>query len=191
MNALVINSSARTESSSSRQITKAVAETLAAQGASITERDLNDGIALVNEDWVNAGFTDAAQWTDGMKAQRAVSDKLIAEVKAADTLIIGSPIYNFGIPASLKAWFDQICRAGDTFRYTENGPQGLLEGKKAIIVISSGGVPVDSPVDFATPYLRQVLQFVGITNVQIIAADQQMMQEGQVERALATARDVA
>ena len=191
MGVLVINSSARTESSSSRQITQQVADTLAAKGATVSERDLSAGMDFVSEDWVMAGFTDASEWTDGMQHARSVSDKLIAEVKAADTLVIGSPIYNFGVPAVLKAYFDQICRAGDTFSYTENGPVGLLEGKRAVLVISSGGVPVDSPVDFATPWLRQVLNFIGITDIHVISADQQMTAEGRVDAALEAARAIA
>ena len=87
-------------------------------------------------------------------------------------IVIGSPIYNFGVPAALKAWVDMIARARKTFRYTSEGPEGLLKGKKAYVVIASGGVPVDSPVDFATPYLRHALKFVGITDIDIIAADQ-------------------
>ena len=82
------------------------------------------------------------------------------------------PVYNFGIPAALKAWVDMITRARLTFRYTENGPEGLVNGKKAYIVLASGGVPVDSPVDFATPYMRQALSFIGIDDVDVIAADQ-------------------
>ena len=97
--------------------------------------------------------------------------ELIAELKAADVVVIGAPIYNFGIPAALKAWVDMIARARKTFRYTSEGPEGLLKGKKAYVVIASGGMPVDSDMDFATPYLRQVLGFIGITDVEVIAAD--------------------
>ena len=102
----------------------------------------------------------------------AASDALVEELRGADVVVIGSPIYNFGVPAALKAWVDMIARARLTFRYTPEGPRGLLDGKKAYVVIASGGVPVDSPVDFATPYLRQALRFVGITDVDVIAADQ-------------------
>ena len=84
--------------------------------------------------------------------------------------MIGAPIYNFSVPAVLKAWIDMICRARLTFRYTDTGVEGLLEGKKAYVVVPSGGVPVGSPVDFATPYLRHALGFVGITDVEFIGA---------------------
>jgi len=99
------------------------------------------------------------------------SDELVDELKNADTLVIGVPVYNFSIAATLKAWIDMIARARLTFRYTENGPVGLLEGKKAYLVVATGGVPVGSPMDFATPYLRHALSFVGIIDVEIVAAD--------------------
>ena len=88
-------------------------------------------------------------------------------------LVIGLPLYNFGVPASLKAWVDLVARARVPFRYTETGSEGLLRGKKAYVVVASGGVPVDSPVDFATPYLRHALAFLGITDVEVVAADRQ------------------
>ncbi|MCH8159834.1 MAG: NAD(P)H-dependent oxidoreductase, partial [Proteobacteria bacterium] len=101
----------------------------------------------------------------------AYSDTLVAELQNADVLVIGVSMYNFSITATLKAWIDMIARARLTFRYTENGPQGLLSGKKAYLVVATGGVPVGSPMDFATPYLRHALAFVGITDVEIVAAD--------------------
>jgi len=103
-----------------------------------------------------------------------VSDELIAELQWADIVIIATPIYNFSVPSALKAWIDHVCRAGKTFNYTEAGPKGLLANKQGILVITSGGVPVDSSVDFATPYLRQVLSFIGVTDVQTVSADQQL-----------------
>ncbi|MEO0699174.1 MAG: NAD(P)H-dependent oxidoreductase, partial [Pseudomonadota bacterium] len=90
----------------------------------------------------------------------------------ADTIVIGAPIYNFGVPAAVKAWIDQVARAGITFAYTENGPKGLLEGKRAIIVVASGGTKVGSEIDFAIGYLKFALGFIGITNVELVAADQ-------------------
>ena len=90
-------------------------------------------------------------------------------------MVIGSPIYNFGVPAALKAWIDMIARARKTFHYTDNGPEGLLTGKKAYVLMASGGTEVGSEIDFASGYLRHVLGFIGIDDVTIIAADQQMM----------------
>jgi FMN-dependent NADH-azoreductase len=92
----------------------------------------------------------------------------------ADVLVIGVPVYNFGIPASLKAWVDMIARARLTFRYTESGPVGLLRGKRAVLVVASGGTAVGSEIDFATDYLRHVLGFLGIDDVEIIAANRVM-----------------
>jgi FMN-dependent NADH-azoreductase len=98
-------------------------------------------------------------------------------------LVIGAPIYNFAPPAALKLWIDQIARARETFRYTETGPVGLLTGKRAVIVTASGGTAVGSEIDFATGYLRHILGFVGVTDVEIIAADRTMADDGSVERA--------
>ena len=85
-------------------------------------------------------------------------------------MVIGAPMYNFSVPSTLKAWVDLIARVGVTFNYTENGPKGLLEGKKAYLVVATGGVPVNSAADFATPYLKQVLGFVGIADIEVIDA---------------------
>jgi FMN-dependent NADH-azoreductase len=111
------------------------------------------------------------QRSAAQRAALAESDALVAELAAADLLVIGVPIYNFGVPAALKAWVDMVARARLTFRYTENGPEGLLRGKRAYLVVASGGTAVGSEIDFATGYLRHVLGFLGIEDVQIIAAD--------------------
>ncbi|MGR5236982.1 FMN-dependent NADH-azoreductase [Vibrio alfacsensis] len=100
-----------------------------------------------------------------------LSDTLIEEIKAADTLVIAAPMYNFTVPTQLKNWVDLIARAGVTFKYTENGVQGLIEGKKAIVVTTRGGIHKDSPTDNITPYLRTVLGFVGITEVEFVYAE--------------------
>ena len=94
----------------------------------------------------------------------------MAELQAADTIVIGTPIYNFTSPASLKAWMDLVARPRVTFHYTENGPEGLLSGKKAIIAVASGGVPIGSDMDFLTPHLRHFLGFIGITDVEFVTA---------------------
>ena len=171
---LEVNSSGRTGDSVSRMLTRDIVAALESKHGAIelTRRDLNDGIALVDEDWIGANFTAEEDRSADQRAKLGESDALVAELQNADAIVIGAPVYNFGIPAALKAWVDMITRARLTFRYTENGPEGLLQGKKAYVVITSGGVPVDSPVDFATPYLRQALQFVGISDIEIIAADQ-------------------
>ncbi len=186
---LRIDSSARVEGSYGRVAADALIEKLmhAHPGAAITLRDVGrDSIAHVNADWVAAGFTPDADRTAEHRAALSVSDSLVGEVKAADILVIACPIYNFSVPASLKAWIDQICRAGVTFQYSPTGPIGLLEGKKAYIVITSGGTEMDGPADFATGYLRHVLGFIGITDVTVIASDRLMVDEEAAKaRALA------
>ncbi len=166
---LRIDASARREGSVSRQLTDQIVARL--DGASVTTRDLANGLPLIDEAWVGANFTPAEVRSDDQRAALELSDTLIEELKAADTIVIGLPVYNFGVPASLKAWVDLVARAGVTFRYTETGPEGLLTGKRAILVMASGGVPVGSPMDYATTYMKQVLGFVGITEVEIVAAD--------------------
>jgi FMN-dependent NADH-azoreductase len=169
---LRIDSSARSVGSVTRSLADETIERLAEVGPiTLNSRDVATGLPFVDEDWVSANFTPADARSETHIAKLAFSDSLVTEIKNSDTIIISTPIYNFGIPATLKAWVDMICRAGVTFRYTENGPVGLLEGKRAILLIASGGTAVGSPVDFATPYLKQALAFIGITDVTAIAAD--------------------
>lgn len=179
---LRIDASMRTEGSVSRTLTDAVIQAIGTDTV-ITHDLLASPAPLINEEWITANYTPEDQRNDAQKESLALSDQLITDMQSADTFVIGVPMYNFTVPAALKAWVDQICRAGVTFRYTENGPQGLLENKRAILVIASGGVPVDSPMDFATPYMRQVLAFIGITDVEIIAADSLMSDPNRLDQA--------
>ncbi|WP_085343853.1 FMN-dependent NADH-azoreductase [Vibrio sp. ArtGut-C1] len=117
-----------------------------------------------------------------------LSDTLIEEVKAADTLVIAAPMYNFTIPTQLKNWIDLIARAGVTFKYTENGVQGLIEGKKAIVITTRGGIHKDSPTDNVTPYLRTVLGFVGITDVEFVYAEALNMGEDFAAKGISEAQ---
>ncbi|ELX7526155.1 FMN-dependent NADH-azoreductase [Vibrio parahaemolyticus] len=128
---------------------------------------------------------------DLSQEQQAVvdlSDTLIEEVKAADTLVIAAPMYNFTIPTQLKNWIDLIARAGVTFKYTENGVQGLIEGKKAIVVTTRGGIHKDSPTDNVTPYLRTALGFVGITDVEFVYAEALNMGEDAASKGISEAQ---
>jgi FMN-dependent NADH-azoreductase len=165
---LQIDASARYEGSITRQLTSRIARTL---GGAVTTRDLNTAIPHVDEAWVGANFTPEADRTPEQKEKLALSDELIAEIKSADVLVIGVPVYNFGVPAALKAWIDHVARVGVTFRYTENGPEGLLTGKRAVVALSTGGTPVGSDIDFASGYMKHILGFMGIDDVEIIAAD--------------------
>ncbi|EBA17249.1 (Acyl-carrier protein) phosphodiesterase [Roseobacter sp. SK209-2-6] len=166
---LHIDSSARSESSVTRSLSAEITQKLGA--ARVIRRDLSAPLPLLDEAWVGANFTPADQRTEDQKALLALSDSLIAELKEADTIVIGAPIYNFSVPSTLKAWIDLVARVGVTFQYSETGPKGLLEGKRAIIAVASGGTQAGSDVDFATTYLRHVLGFIGITEVELVAAD--------------------
>ena len=142
------------------------------QGAdTVINRDLaQTSLPIIDEAWVNARLVPADEKSEDDKAILALSDTLVDELKTADTIVIGMPIYNFGMPASLKAWVDLVARPKVTFEYTSDGPRGLLEGKSAIVVYASGGVPMNSPVDFATPHMKTVLGFLGITDVRFVTA---------------------
>lgn len=174
MRVLAVHASGRINGSVSRRLTDDLIDAIEAREGSldVTHRDLADGVGHVDEAWITANFTPDEERSAEQRDRLAESDALVAELEAADVVIIGTPIYNFGVPAALKAWIDMIARARKTFRYTENGPVGLLEGKKAYVVIASGGVALDSAQDFATPYLRHALAFVGIEEIEIIGADQ-------------------
>ena len=166
---LNIQASARHDGSVTRQLSEKV---LASIGADTTiTRDLSEGLPLLNAAWIDANFTPSDDRTDAHRETLALSDDLVDEISRADTLVIGSPVYNFSVAAVLKAWIDQICRIGVTFKYTLDGPVGLLTGKRAIIVVASGGTPVGSDIDYATDFLRHIMGFIGITDISIIAAD--------------------
>lgn len=172
LNILEISAGARSEGSISRMLTADLVDALDSRyGATrIVRRDLAGGLPFVDEAWVAANLTPEEERTGQHRQTLAFSDSLVAELMDADVLVIGAPIYNFSVPATLKAWIDMVARARLTFEYTENGPKGLLKDKKAYVVVPSGGVPVGSPVDFATPYLRHALSFIGITDVEFIGA---------------------
>ncbi|MEO1317204.1 MAG: NAD(P)H-dependent oxidoreductase [Pseudomonadota bacterium] len=169
---LHIDASMRREGSTTRTLSAAVLER---QNATrLIRRDLADGLPLIDETWIGANFTPDEDRTPEQRAALALSEELIGEIEAADTLVIGVPMYNFGVPAAFKAWIDLVTRARRTFKYTETGPVGLLEGKKVFLLVASGGTEVDGAMDYTTPYLRHILGFIGLTDVQVIKADRQM-----------------
>ncbi len=183
-NILRIDASARRTGSVSRDLVSKIIDRIG-PSASVTTRDLAEGMSLIDESWVGANFTPAADRSDEQREKLALSDTLVAEINAADTLVIGLPIYNFGVPAALKAWVDQVARAGVTFQYSEYGPKGLLEGKRAIVAVASGGTEAGSDIDFATGYIRHVLGFIGITDVEFVTADRLMVDaDGTMAKAL-------
>lgn len=175
---LRIDASARTAGSFSRGLTDRIVGRLTSGETSLTRRDIGvNPPSIITEDWVNANFTPDENRTDEQKQILAESDALIAELQNADTLVIGLPMYNFGVPAAFKAWIDQVARARKTFQYTANGPEGLLHGKRAYVLVTSGGTPTGSDIDFVTSYARHVLGFLGIKDVTIITADRLMANE--------------
>lgn len=173
MKILHIDSAITGEASVSRKLTREIVDKLTAAnpGARLAYRDLNEGVPAIDTDWFGAVRMTPRNPTPAQQKLIDVSDAYLAEVKAADVLVIGAPVYNFAIPAQLKNWFDQIARAGLSFRYTEAGPEGLLTGKRAIIAYTAAGTPLGSDLDFASGYLRHMLGFLGITDVEFVAAD--------------------
>lgn len=166
---LHIDASGTTDGSFSRKATAQLVHELAP--TRIIRRDLaTTPLPQVDSTWITSRLVPAADQTDADRASLALSDTLVAEMQAADTIVIGMPIYNFGMPAALKAWIDLMARPKITFAYTEDGPVGLLKDKRAIVAVASGGVAVDSPTDFATPHLRHVLRFVGVDDITVHAA---------------------
>lgn len=173
-NILRVESSIKGEASVSRRLTDRITARLEAAnpGASVTLRDLSKGVPQIDGAWIGAVFTPAEARNADQAKIAAYSDALLAEVRAADILVIALPVYNFGVPAPLKAWIDHLARKGETFTYTAAGPEGLLKGKRAIVALSSDGTKIGSEIDFASGYIRHMLGFFGITDVEFVAADQ-------------------
>jgi len=166
---LHIDASPRADASVTRALSQRIVDRLAPRA--LIRRDLVQPLPLLDQSWIAANFTSPDNRTEDQASILRLSDTLVDELRQSDVVVIGFPIWNFGIPAGLKAWVDLIARAGTTFRYSETGPQGLLEGKRAILAVSSGGTSVGSDIDFATGYMRHVLGFVGIHDMDIVAAD--------------------
>ena len=171
---LVLDSAASGEASVSRALVReAVDAFTAARPTRVVYRDLSrDPVPHLTEATLAGVRGVPASETE--HASRALSDALIAELRAADTIVIGAPMYNFSIPTTLRAWFDHVLRAGETFSYAKSGPKGLLEGKRVIVVESRGGLYSEGPaaaLDFQEPYLRQLLGFMGLTDVTFIRAE--------------------
>ncbi|HQU66748.1 MAG TPA: NAD(P)H-dependent oxidoreductase [Albidovulum sp.] len=179
-NILRVESSIKGEASVSRRLTDRITARLEAAnpGAEVTLRDLSKGVPQIDGAWIGAVFTPAEARNADQAKIAAYSDTLLAEVKAADILVIALPVYNFGVPAPLKAWIDHLARKGETFTYTEAGPEGLLKGKRAIVALSSDGTKIGSEIDFASGYIRHMLGFFGITDVEFVAADQMVFNPG-------------
>ncbi|QPC98154.1 FMN-dependent NADH-azoreductase [Qipengyuania soli] len=175
------------EESVSRSLSSKLVDSLVERnGANVVNRDLaaND-LPFIDAVRFAANLVPLAERSDEQRELAAIADTLIAELQDADTIVFGVPIYNFSVPATVKAWADLVARAGTTFQYTANGPEGLLTGKKVYITTTSGGTPVGSAYDFMTPWLTLFLGFLGITDVEIVAADGIMGADGEAKIASA------
>ena len=180
-----IDCSARKKGSASRNLAKKLLNKIKKPNDEIIYRDLDDEMLFV------AGLTESGmsipenERTEQHKKMFDLSDKLVKELKDSDIIIISTPIYNFGPPATLKAWSDLAARVKSTFKYSSDGKQiGLLDSKKVYLVITSGGTKVDSKDDFLTPWLKHVLNFFGIKNIKVISADQMSIDyEGSIKKA--------
>jgi FMN-dependent NADH-azoreductase len=192
---LHIDSSARYTGSLTRQLSAAYVEQWQAKnaGGNVVQRDLASHILPhITEAMIGAYFTPADQRSTEQQAIIAESDKLVDELIAADTLVIGVPMYNFAPPSAFKAWVDHISRVGRTFSYGANGPTGLLKGKRAIVILSSGGVYSEGPaqpLDFNGTYIRSVLGFLGITDVELITAEGVSMGEEKAKQTVSQAQE--
>jgi FMN-dependent NADH-azoreductase len=159
-----------------------------AAAARIIVRDLaDDPLPHLTGERFTALVTPADQRTDEQARVAAESDTLIAELRSADTVVIGLPMYNFGVPSTLKAYFDHVARAGVTFRYTANGPEGLLQGKRAYVIATRGGRYAGTARDLQSAFVRQFLGFIGITDVEFVYAEGLAMGEEARVAALAEA----
>ncbi len=191
---LCLDSSPRAERSHSRQLTAYYSQAWQAAhpDGKVIHRELGiTPVPLVSEDWIAAAFSDPAGHTPAQQAAIAVSNELVDELFAADELLIGAPMYNFGVPASLKAWIDQVVRVGRTFEYPSY--QGLVTGKWATVITVRGGAGYGpgeamAHLDAEVPYLKQILGFIGITEVAVVYADNTTGADEVRESSLAKAR---
>jgi FMN-dependent NADH-azoreductase len=174
MNILQINGSARLNGSNSTRVADAITARIKARNpeATVELRDLaRDPHPVLDEAALSALFTPADQRTPEQSARVALDDALIAQLKRADVIVLGVPMYNFGVSVQIKSWIDAVTRAGATFRYTANGPEGLVAGKKVYVGLARGGIYRDTPKDSQVPYLKGVLGLMGMTDVEFIYAE--------------------
>ena len=190
MKILQINASARSAGANSTRLADAVTARLLAQNphASVELRDLAaNPHPVLDEPALGALFTPAEQRTPEQVARVALDDALIAQLQSVDAIVLGVPMYNFGVPVQLKTWIDAIARAGVTFRYTANGPEGLITGKKVYVALARGGLYRDTPADSQVPYLKSVLGFLGMTDIEFIYAEGLAMGAESAAKAFAEA----
>ena len=191
MNILHISSSSRGSASYSNRVAHQVLDELTRRnpGATVALRDLaRDPMPHIDDDFVAATKSPAGPQTAAQRAQLAQSDALVDELLGADMVVIAAPMINFTIPSTLKSWVDYVARAGRTFRYSEKGPEGLVTGKQVILVVARGGVYAGNPaLDFQVPYLKSVLGFLGMTDVEVIEVEGTAFGPDAAEKAVAAA----
>ena len=160
----------RRQKSVSRLLADEVVALLGANkpGMNVITRDLAAGVGIVNAAWIEAERTSEENRTPDQRALLTQSDALVSELQAADDLVIATPIYNFSVPAALKAWIDLICRDNITFVYENDRPRGLLANKRATVIITSGGTIAETDVDYASGYIRHIMEFICILDVSVI-----------------------
>lgn len=174
MQILQINTAARSNGANSTKLANSIATRLKSKHpqATLEVRDLAaNPHPVLDEAALGALFTPADQRTPEQAARIALDDALIAQVQSADIIVLGVPMYNFGVSVQLKTWIDAIARAGVTFQYTANGPEGLLKNKKVYLALARGGVYRDTPMDSQVPYLRTMLGFLGMTDIECVYAE--------------------
>lgn len=182
-----IDSSARKKGSTSRALAKKLLDKIKKPGDEVVYRDLDDEMLFVSGLTESGMKIDDKDKTEYHKKMFELSDKLVKELKESDILIISAPIYNYGPPATLKAWSDLAARVGETFKFKPNGRrEGLLKNKRAYLVVTSGGTKINGVEDFLTPWLKFVLNFFGIEKVDIVSADQMAL---DYEKSIKNAED--
>jgi FMN-dependent NADH-azoreductase len=199
MNTLLqIKASIHAESGQSTQLANRFVAAWQARnpGGRVIRRDVaGNPVPHLSAERFSAFVTPAAERNGTQQAVAAYSDALIGEVRAADLVILGLPMYNFGVPSQLKAYFDHIARAGETFRYTAAGPVGLLTGKKAVVFATRGGLYAGTPLDTQTNYVRDFLAFLGIRDVEFVYAEGMALggqrKEAELARAHAAIETIA
>jgi len=193
---LLVLSSPRGEASLSTKVARTLAGAISDRsGGQLIVRDLGaNPPAHIDSEFVVSATAPSDQPTAAQKAAAEESDRLIAEIAAADTVVIGAAMINFAITSPLKSWFDRIAVRGKSFRYTEAGPEGLLKGKKAYVVLASAGIYSDGPtkaIDFASPYIRHMLGFIGITDVEFVRVEGLAFGEEAAQKAINGAMEFA
>lgn len=190
-NVLVINSSINKEAGNSSKLTEHfIAALQQSEQIDVKKIELYDSeLSHLSATEMQAWMTPPEDRTEEQKTLATISDNLIDDLQKADTVVLGVPMYNFGIPSALKAWIDRVARAGVTFRYTENGPEGLLSNKKVYVLAARGGKYEGTPKDTQTHYLKDFFAFIGLTDVEFVYAEGLAMGTDSVEGAFSAANE--